>query len=147
MRGIDLGVADSEVLAAVDVDSVPVRVDDEVVDGADVAAGQEDGEMPAPDDGDVPEGDVPAALERDGLVARADAAAEGDALMLGVFPREAVPVYASEACDADVGLVLRPDQAVVKIRVSAVLVFRADERFARVVGVQFRRRRQEGCAL
>ena len=60
MRRVHLGVAHSGVLAAVDVDAVAVGVDEDVVDGGVLAAGDDDGEMPSPVDGDVANEDVAA---------------------------------------------------------------------------------------
>ncbi len=69
--GVDGAVRDADVAAAVDVETVAVGVDEEVVDGHVVDAGGEQGEVAAFEDGEVAEEDVVAVLERDGLVAYA----------------------------------------------------------------------------
>ena len=133
---VHLRVAHGEVLAAVDVNAVAVGVDDDVVDGADVAAGGDDGEMSAPVDGDVADEHVAAELQGDGLVARADGATLDDARLLGVVLRQALTVDHPLAGDGYVRLPLGPYQAVVEVGVAAVLILgESAERLALVVGL------------
>ena len=133
---IHLRVAHGEVLAAVDVDAVAVGVDDDVVDGADVAAGGDDGEVAAPVDGDVADEHVAAELQGYRLVARADGATLDDARLLGVVLRQALTVDHPLAGDGYVRLPLGPYQAVVEVGVASVLILgESAERLALVVGL------------
>ena len=81
VRRVDGGVRDAHVAARVDVESVAVGVDLQVVDGQRVDAGGEQREMPAVQDGEVAERDVAGPLQGNRLVALArPSAAQRDRL-------------------------------------------------------------------
>jgi len=133
VRRVDLRVGNGGESAAVDVDAVAVRVNQYVVDGGEVATRDDDGEVTATVDGDVADENVSAELEGNRLVARSDASALHLSSRLRVLASETSTVNASPACDAHILEVLAPDEGVVEIGVSAVLVFRKVEFFRRVV--------------
>ena len=82
---IDGAVGDADVLAAVEVDAVAVRVDLKTVARPVIDAGGEDREVAAVINGEVAEDDVAAILERDGLVADAG----GQRVVAGIAERAA----------------------------------------------------------
>ena len=113
--GIDGGIGDVDVLATVDVHAVAVGVDLDVVDGEIIDASGEDSKMSGAIDGDIADGDIAAGFEADGLVADAEGIGVGHA-------GESDAVDGSGAGDGDVGEVLAPDQAVVPMAVSEILI-------------------------
>jgi len=121
--GVDAAVGDGHILTAVDVEAVAVGVDGDVVDGSKVAAGHDDGEVSAAVDGDVADGHLSAELQGYGLVAGANGAALHVAGVLGVFLRQSLAVDHAVAGNGDVALTLGPDEGVVEIGVTTVLVF------------------------
>ncbi len=132
-RCVDLAIGDGHILAAVDVEAVAVGVDGDVVDGRQVAARHDDGEMAAAVDGDVADGDLSAEFQGYGLVAGTDAAALHLAGLLGVLLRQAFAVNHSVAGNRDVRLPLGPDERVVEVGMAAVLVLGEVERLRFVV--------------
>ena len=139
--GVHLGVAHGEILAAVDVDTITVGVDGDIVDGPNVAASGNDGEVTATENGDITDKHIAAQLEGNGLVARADAATLHIAGILGVMTGEAVTVDHALSGDAHVVLPLGPYQTIMKIGVSAILVLWPAKHLTLVVGLH----RGRGC--
>src|SRR6185437_11037929 len=122
-----------------------------------VAAGDENAEVSAVENRDVADQNIFAKLERDGFVAQADGFENirvGSVEMIvaahlveqaGV-PRQTTTVDHAMTGDENIGEILAPDQTVVKITMTAVLVGDADKRLRLVIGVQVLRRAENGCA-
>src|SRR5260370_11541497 len=107
---IDATIGDANVAAAVNVHTVAIGVNLQVVDGEVVHAGGEDAEVASVKNGKIAQQHVAAILQRDGLVAHAG--------FLGDWPRtpSATQAFApnqSGAVDGNVLKALAPDQAVV----------------------------------
>ena len=134
MRRVDFRVAYGGESAAVDVDTIPVGVNQHVVDGGEVTSCDDDGEVSTTIDGDVANKYVATEFEGNRLVACADASSLHIACGLGVLTGETFAIDASTARDADVFEVLAPNERIMEIGVASVLVFREIERLGRVVG-------------
>lgn len=134
MRCVDFRVAHSGESAAVYVNTIAVGVNQHIVDGGEVATRDDDGEVSATIDGDVANKYIATEFEGNRLVTCADASSLHIACSLGVLAGETFAIDASTACDADVFEVLAPNEGVMKIGVTSVLVFRKIERLGRVVG-------------
>jgi hypothetical protein len=70
-RRVDRTIRDTHILAGIDIDAVPIRVDLDVVDGEIVDAGGQDREVAAVQNSDVANDNVAAKLQSDRLVAPA----------------------------------------------------------------------------
>ena len=132
--GVHLRIAYRNHLAAVDVYAVAVCVDKHIVDGAQFTTRDDDGKMSAAGDGHVTDKDVAAKFQGDGLVAHADTAAMHLSCRFRIVLRESAAVDDAPSRDAHVLFTVRPDQRVMEIGMTAVLIFRSPEEFRRVVG-------------
>ena len=118
VRGIHIAIGDRDIPAAVDVHSVSDCVDLQVVEGQDVGR---DGEYPKPapvKHGEVPQGDIPAVFEGNGLVGHAG---RGLVIVLGIMP-QGLALDQAWALDRDVFQGFAPDQGIVPMTVTVVLV-------------------------
>jgi len=131
---VDFGVGDRGELAAVDVDAVAVGIDEHVVDRGKVASSDDDGEVSAPEDGDVAYEDVSAEFECDGLVAHTDTTTMHVASRLGILSCKSPAIDHAPSGDRDIRLSFSPDQRIMEIRMSAILVFRESEYLRGIVG-------------
>ena len=136
------------VTAAVDIHAVAVGIDLEVVDREIVDAGREDREVPAVQDRDVTQRDVAAVLERDRLVG--DAGLLGDRSRPVAFTQAPTPDQAGTE-NRDVVEILAPDQAVVPVAVTEVLIGVEGVRLGLVIAIGGSGRqwvgRDQSCAL
>src|ERR1019366_4520229 len=138
------------VAAAIKVQAVAVGVEGDVVNRQVVAAGDENGKMAAVKNRDVADQNISAQLEGDGFVADAHGRI-GFGIRRGKMfvtahlvedfgiPLQPAAVDHAVAGDENIGEVFAPDEAVVKITMSAILVGDARKRLGFVVGVQFLR--------
>ena len=138
VRRIDAAVGNRRVAAAVNVNAVAVGVHRHVVHGQIVAAGDENGKMAAVKNRDVADENISAELQRDGFVAEADGsvgrfrAVGGEVVQLVreadhlveqlVGANQPAAVDGAVAGDENIRQVFAPDEAVVKITMSAVLI-------------------------
>ena len=94
--------------------------------------------MPATVDGDVADGDVAAQLQGNGFIACAYRTALHVAGLFGIMLRQSLTVNHAVTSDVDVLLPFGPDQRVVEISMSTILILRkATERLALVVRLHF----------
>jgi len=123
-RRVDGAVGDAHILAAVDVHTIAVGIDFEVVDGEVVDAGEQEAKVAAFEDGKIAKDDVVAVLESDGLIAYAGLLSDKRAALVLLRPAigEAFAPDEAGAGDADVMEVFAPEQRVVPVVVSVVLI-------------------------
>ena len=98
--------------------------------------------MTAVKDGDIAHQNVSAELKCNGLVALVD----GTGAYVFVAPGQPAAVYHALARNRHIHEVFTPNQTVVKIRMSAVLICLALERLGRVVGFHVLRRAKDNRA-
>ena len=118
------------VAAAIDIDPVAIGVDLQVVDGEVVDPRGQDGEMTAVQNGEIPQRDVAAILQADGLV--------GYSWILRLQSRaraftQALAPDEPRSEDSDVVKILAPDQAVAPVAVAVVLILPPLVRFRWIV--------------
>ena len=143
MRGVHLRIAHGDILTAVDVDAVAVGIDRHIIDRADITSRDDNGEMSTPKDGDITDGDVPALLQGDGLVTGADGSALHVTGPLGVVACQSFTVNHPITANADVLLSFSPDQRIMEIGMSSILVFGCAEHLTLIIDLHLCRCRQD----
>ena len=143
MGGVHLRIAHGDILTTVDVDAVAVGIYHHIIDCADLTTRDDNGEMPTPKDGDITDGDVPTLFQGDGLVAGADGSALYVTGPLGVMACQSLTVYHPITADADVLLSFSPDQRIMEIGMSSILIFGCAEHLTLIVGLHLCRCRQD----
>ena len=139
-RGVDRALADAYVAAAVNVESVTVGIYFQVKQGKVLYTSGKQGEVSAMEHGEVFQRDVPAILETDRFVAYTRQAA--------FFASQSFAVDQSRTADGDVFQADSPDQGVLPVAVTEVLVFIMLIRFRQVVSfVLSRKGGDEACTL
>ena len=135
---VDAAVRDVYIATAIDIHSVPVGIDNEVVDGEMIDAGSENSKPSAMANGDISYQYILTIYERDRFVA-----VSGRFRVVGDEP---LPEDLALADDRDIRDVISPYQAVVKVRVPEILVLIVDGWFGRIIGNTFSRRsRDKSC--
>ena len=154
---IDAAVGNHRVAAAVNVNAVAVGVHRHVVHGQVVAAGDENRKMSAVKNRDVADEHIAAKFQREGLVAETNRRRgvgdrriemiEADHLIENlVSANQTATVDRAVAADENVRQIFAPNQAVMKIAMSAVLITTKRIWLGLVIKIHVLRRAQNRCA-
>src|SRR4029077_16509583 len=127
-RGVYAAMGDAYVAATIDVDAVAVGVDLEIVDREIVNTGCQNCEMPPVQDRHVAKDDVMAILQADRLVPNSSRKS-----LIPPAAAQALSPNAPRPDDADILDALTPDEAVVPVTVSEVLILIPGVRLRRIV--------------
>ena len=136
-RCIYFCVAHSDVFAAVDIDTVAVGVDGDIVDSKKVASGCNDGEMTSAEDGDISDKNIAAHFDGDSLVACTDASPLHISRFLRVLACESLAVDHPPSGNGNIMLSFGPDKRIMEISVATVLVFGESEDLALIISLHF----------
>ncbi len=136
---VDFAVGDGQVFATVDVNAVAVGVNSNIVHRTQVAARQDDGKVTTLINRHIPDKDVAAKLQRDGLVARADIAALQIAGAFRVHSGQSFTINHSTPGNGHVFLTDGIDEAVLEIGMTAVLIGRSFPLLRLIVGFHLSR--------
>ena len=110
IRGVHFTITYREILTTIDVNTIAIRVDSDIVDGSNVAASSDDRKVSTSKDRDVTNGHIAAELQGDSFIACTDGTTLYDTSLLCVVLRQSLAIDTALPRNTHIVLAFSPDQ-------------------------------------
>ena len=99
-----------EILTTIDVNTIAIRVDSDIIDGSNIAARSDNRKVSASKDRDVTNGHIAAELQGDSFIACTDGATLYDSSLFCVMLRQSLAIDTALPRNTHIVLAFSPDQ-------------------------------------